>query len=244
MTDTIPTDNKPESVPESLMHSVVNDSDTEVLFSLSDTIITDSIEAIKDSDLLSSIPITREIMGLVKAGFAYRDRRYISKLLSFLAETSKMSQEDKDQYTRKLDEDPKKAHDAGETILDIIDKVTSRQKAIMVGKMVRAYGHEESLTYDLLMRMCEIIERAYLQDLQGLQKGEGYNASNLESVGIIKPIRHEDIEKVVQAALESAKYESIVIKDPATNPPPPEPKIDRSGLTEEGSNLQRILRSY
>lgn len=114
----------------------------------------------------------------------------------------------------------------------------------MVGKLVRAYGHESSLTYDTLMRMCEMIERTYLQDLQGLQRGEGYDASSLESVGIIKPIRHEDIEKIVQAALESAKYEGILIKDPATNPPPPEPKIDRSGLTEEGSNLQRILRDY
>jgi hypothetical protein len=237
-------DVKPENIPESLMRSVINDSDTDVLFSLSDTIITDSVEAIKDSDVLSHLPITREIIGLIKVGFAYRDRRYLSKLLSFLGETSKMSEEDKDRYTRKLDEDPKKAQEAGETILDIIDKVTSREKAIMVGKLVRAYGHEAALTYDMLMRMCEIIERAYLQDLQGLQIGEGYNASNLESVGIIKPIRHEDIEKVIQAALKTAKYEGITIKDPGTNPPPPEPKIDRSGLTEEGSNLQRILREY
>jgi hypothetical protein len=244
LTSVTPADTEPDNIPESLMRSVVNDSNTEVLFSLSDTIITDSIEAIKDSDLLSHIPITREIIGLIKAGFAYRDRRYISKLLSFLAETSKMSQEDKEQYTRKLDEDPKKAREAGETILDIIDKVTSRQKAIMVGKVVRAYGHEESLTYDLIMRICEIIERTYLQDLQGLQAGEGYNESNLESVGIIKPIRHEDIEKVVKAAIEAAEYASPTIKDGLTPPPPREPKIDRSGLTEEGSNLQRILRSY
>src|SRR5438270_152173 len=136
-------DVKPENIPESLMHSVINDSNTEVLFSLSDTIITDSIEAIKNSDVLSHIPITKEIMGLIKVGFAYRDRRYVSKLLSFLAETSKMSQEDREQYTRKLDEDPKKAREAGETILDIIDKLTTREKAIMVGKLVRAYGHEK-----------------------------------------------------------------------------------------------------
>ena len=237
-------DEKPENISESLMRSIVNDSDTDALFSFSDTIITDSVEAIKDSDLLSHLPITRVILGLIKVGFAYRDRRYLSKLLSFLAETSKMSQGDKEQYTLKLDEDPKKAREAGETILDIIDKVTSRAKAVMVGKLVRAYGHESSLDYDMLMRMCEIVERAYLQDLQGLQNGEGYNASNLESVGIIKPIRHEDIEKVVKAAIEAAEYASPTIKDGLTPPPPREPKIDRSGLTEEGSNLQRILRDY
>ncbi len=237
-------DEEPENIPASLMRSVVNDSDTEALFSLSDTIITDSVEAIKDSDLLSHLPITKEIIGLIKVGFAYRDRRYLSKLLSFLAETSKMSEEDKAEYTRKLDEDPKKAQEAGETILDIIEKVTSREKAVMIGKLVRAYGHEKDITYNLLMRMCEMVERAYLQDLQALQRGGGYNEANLESVGIIKPIRHEDIEKIVRAALESAKYESIPIKDPVSNPAPPEPEMDHSGLSEEGTNLQRILRDY
>ncbi len=226
------------------MRSVVNDYDTEALFSLSDQVITNSVEIIKDSDVLSNLPITREIIGLVKVGFAYRDRRYLSKLLSFLAETSKMSAEDKAEYTRKLDENPKKAREAGETILDIIDKLTSREKAIMVGKLVRAYGHEKVLSYDVLMRMCEMVERAYLQDLQGLQRGNGYNESNLESVGIIKPIRHEDIEKVVLAAIKAAEWASPTIKDGLTPPPPREPKIDRSGLTDEGTNLQRILREY
>ena len=237
-------DEKSENIPESLMRSVVNDSDTEALFTLSDTIITDSVKAIDDSDLLSHIPITREIMGLVKAGFAYRDRRYISKLLSFLAETSKMSAEDRAEYTRKLDENPKKAQEAGETILDIIDKVTSREKAVIVGKLVRAYGHEPDLTYDTLMRLCEMVERTYLQDLQGLQQGQRYNEANLESVGIVKPIRHEDIEKLAMAILERAKYDQPTIKDGVTPAPAGEPKIDRSGLTEEGTSLQRILREY
>jgi hypothetical protein len=237
-------DEKPENIPESLMRSVVNDEDTEALFNLSDSLLTNSVDVIKDSDVLSHLPITKEILGLIKVGFAYRDRRYLSKLLSFLAETSKMSDEDRAEYTRKLDEDPKKARETGEAILDIIDKVTSREKAIMVGKLVRAYGHENELSRDMLMRMCEMVERAYLQDLQALQQGQGYNEANLESVGIIKPIRHEDINKVVMAALESAKYNNIAIKDPATNPAPAEPEIDHSGLTEEGSNLQRILKGY
>jgi len=237
-------DEEPENIPESLMRSVVNDYDTDVLFSLSDSIIRDSVDAIKDSDLLSEIPITREIIGLVKVGFAYQQRRSISKLLSFLAESSKMSKEDKERYLRKLDENPKNAKQAGEIILDIIDKVTSTEKAIMVGKVVRAYGHEEAITYELMMHMCEIIERAYLQDLQCLPRGEGYNASNLESVGIIKPIRHEDIEKIVKAAIEAGEYASIPIKDGITPAPAREPKLDRSGFTEEGSNLQRILRDY
>jgi hypothetical protein len=237
-------DLKPENVPDSLMRSVVNDYDTDVLYDLSDTVISDSIEVIKSSDLLSHIPITREIIGLVKAGLAYRDRRSISKLLSFLAETSKMSPEDKQRYLNKLDADTKHAQKAGEIILDIIDKVTSTEKAIMVGKVVRAYGHEADLARGLMVRMCEIIDRAYLEDLQTLPSGKGYNESNLESVGIIKPIRHEDIEKVVMAAITAAEYASPAIKHGLTPPPPKEQKIARSGFTEEGSNLQRILRDY
>lgn len=235
---------EPESIPESLIHSVMAADQTDALFSLSDTIITDSIDAIKDSDLLSHFPITRELIGLAKVGFAYRDRRFVSKLLSFLAETSKMSQKDKENFLRKLDETPEKAREAGETILDIIDKITNKEKAIMIGKVIRAYGHESGLSYELMLNMCEIIQRAYLSDLQCLPLGRGYNESNLESVGVIKPIRHEDIEKIVKQAVDAGEYAAIPVKGDLTIPPVRDPKMDRAGFTKEGANLQRILKDY
>lgn len=235
---------EPENVSKSLLYSVTVADQTDALFSLSDTIITDSVEAIKDSDLLSHFPITRELIGLIKAGFAYHDRRFVSKLLSFLGETSKMSKEDKEEFLRKLDESPKKAQEAGEAILDIIDKITSKEKAVMIGKVIRAYGHESELGYELMLHMCEIIQRAYLSDLECLPLGSGYNESNLESVGVIKPIRHEDIEKIVKQAIEAGEYAAIPIKGDLTIPPLRDPKMERAGFTEEGTNLQRILREY
>ncbi len=235
---------QPENVTSSLFYSISTTNQTDSLFSLSDSVITDSVEAIRESDLLSHFPITRQIVGLIKAGFSYRDRRFISKLLSFLGEASKMSQEEKDRFIHKLDMNPAKAQEAGEAILDMIDKITNKEKAVMIGKVIRAYGNEEDLTYELMLHMCEIIQRAYLSDLQYLVAGVGYNESNLESVGVIKPIRHEDIEAVVKQAVEAGEYAAIPIKDGITPAPAREPKIVRSGLTEEGASLQRVLSSY
>jgi hypothetical protein len=140
--------------------------------------------------------------------------------------------------------DPAKTQEAGEAILDMIDKITNKEEAVMIGKVIRAYGNEEALTYELMLHMCEIIQRAYLSDLQYLAAGAGYNESNLESVGAIKPIRHEDIEAIVKQAVEAGEYAAIPIKNGMTPAPAREPKMARSGLTEEGANLQRILSNY
>lgn len=226
------------------MHAVVNDYDTDTLMAFGDEVVLNTTEFLKNNEMLNHIPVVKGIVGVVKVGIAYRDKRYLSKFFSFLAETSKMSEADKTEYVRKLDRDPKKAFEAGETLLDLIDKVTSREKAIMIGKLVRAYGHEDVIDHNSLMRMCEMVERAYLQDLQGLVSGQGYNEASLESVGIIKPIRHEDIERALQATLERADYMNPTIKDNFTLPPPERPQLIRSGLTGEGATIQRVLRDY
>lgn len=237
-------DEQPESLSASLILSITKADQTEALFSLSDSVIADSVESIEKSDLLSNFPITREIVGLIKLGSVFRERRFASKLFSFLGETSKMSQEDKDRFVYKLDIDSDKAQETGEVLLEIIDKITNREKAVMIGKVVRAFGHEEDLSYELMLHMCEIIHRAYLKDLQHLEAGSGYSESNLESIGVIMPIRHKDIENIAKQAIEAGEYAAIPIKDGMTPTPAREPKMQRSGLTEEGANLQRILSSY
>ena len=233
----------PESLPMSLMHSVVNEYSTETLMDLGETVVDDIASSVFNSDVLTKLPVVGGLVALGKGVSSYRDRRYVSKILSFLSETSKASDDDKKKYRQKLDADAEECSKAGEVILDLIDKITSTEKAVMIGKVFRAFMHETDLTTNQLVYMCEIIERTYLQDLISLQKSEVHNETNLESVGIRKPMRVEDVNKAIDAAISRMLAQMPVVREGPINTDE-EPKVVQSGLTDAGYNLQRILRSY
>lgn len=239
---------EPEKLSESLMHSVINDYSASALIELSESLLDEATDSLVKSEVLTKIPVLGVLVGLTRGVFAFRDRRYASKILSFLAETSKASEDDKARYRKKLDKSPDEVRKAGETVLDIIDKITNAEKAVMMGKIFRAYMHEDDLTTEQLIYLCEIIERTYLQDLISLQKSEIHNDVNLESVGIKKPLRVEDVDKAIADALseyDNTKERNTSLVSKSLSPVSFKvAKIPQSGLTDAGFNLTRILRSY
>ncbi len=242
----------PEMLPESLMHSIVNDQTSDVLLEMSESVLDAATEGLLQNDTLSEIPVLKTVIGVARGALAFRDRRYISKLLRMLAEAAKVSDEDRKQFQEKLDNNPKEAKRAGIVILDIVDKITTNEKAAMVGKLMRAYMHEPELTLEQLINLCEIVERAYLQDLISLEKSETHNDVHLENVGIKKPMRVEDINQVILEAVNQAVEESTsragVIKETFTAEQTDGKKllaqVQQSGFTDVGYELMRILRSY
>lgn len=237
--------NKPENLPDSLMHSVINGYTADALADFGESMLDDLTNAVIDSDIVTDIPVIKSIVGLGKASVNFRDRRYLSKLVSFLSETAKASPEDKAKYREKLDKNPEECKKAGQTILDIIDKITSTQKAIMVGKVFRAFMHEEGLTTAQLVTLCEMIEKGYVDDLIELSKKEDgrWNDAHLESVGIKKPMRVEDINKAINAAMARMLKQMPVIREGSINDEE-EPQVVQSGFTEPGDLLRRILQTY
>lgn len=233
---------KPEKLSESLISSVLNDSTSDALIDLSESVLDSAIESIVESDVLVKIPVVGFIAGFTKGVISLRDRLYVSKILSFFSETAKATEEDKRKYQEKLDKDPEECKKAGYVILDLIDKVTSNEKAAMIGKIFHAFMRE-GFTPAKMIHLCEIIERTYLQDLNSLPNPNARkNASNLESVGIKKPIRHEDINKAIEDAMEKTK-KGMQIHD-KIDIMRLNPTVEESGLTPEGDELRRILANY
>lgn len=234
------------------MHSVINDQSTDALFDLSESVLDSATESLVNNEAISEIPVLKSVVGAAKGALAFRDRRYVSKLLRMLSETSRASEEDRQKFREKLDRNPKEVKRAGTVILDIVDKITSDEKATMVGKVIRAYMHEDELTIEQLILLCEVIERTYVQDLISLEKSEIHNDVHLESVGIKKPIRVEDINNAMEAVanqvVEEATSRAGAIKEMFTAEPTEGKQVmtqvQQSGFTDLGSNLVRILRSY
>ena len=177
-----------------------------------------------------------------------RDRLYIRKLLRFLAETSNVSEQDKKRYRDKLDKDPKEAKRAGAVILDLIDKAVDAEKAAMIGKVVRAFMHEDDLNTGEMIALCEMIDKAYLDDLRALSRGDDepgkpWNDVNLEGIGVKKPIRAEDINKAI-TALNSRLLKQMPVVHEAPINDSENPEVIESGFTDAGAKLRRILRDY
>lgn len=236
---------RPQKVANSLMHSIVNSYSSDDLIQMSETMLDSTGDSLLKSDMLTKIPVLGILAAFAKGVLTFRDLRYVSKLLSFLSETSKASDVDRSQYQKKLDNNPKESQKAGSTILDIVDKFTSTEKAIMAGKVMRAFMHEVSMGFDQIVYLCEIIDRAHLDDLISLEKNDIHNDSNLEAVGIKKPMRVEDINIAIKAAMDSALSKIPILKEGQEYPTGiRNPTVTESGLTEEGANLQRILRNY
>jgi hypothetical protein len=236
---------KKETVSESFMHSVVNDFSSEDLIELGEEALDKGGEFFTKSDVVTKIPVIGILAAFAKGAFAFRERRYVSKLMSFFSETSKASDEDKAKYEAKLAKYPKKSKKTGATILDMVDKFTSAEKAVMAGKIVRAFMHEDSMTFEEVIYLCEIVEKAHLDDLNSLTKGDVYNNSNLEAVGIKKPMRSEDVNVAIQAAIDRVMSKMPIVHEHDEYPTGvKDPSVLESGLTDEGQKLQIILRTY
>ena len=241
-----------ESLPQSLMFSAANEYTLSTLTDFAESLLDDVTDAVFESDIATKIPVIGGLVAMGKGMLILRDRRYANKLVYFLTETSKASKADKEKFRQKLNENPKECKKAGEVLMDILDKVTSIEKAIMLGKVVRASMNDPEVTFDHVITLSEMIEKAYLKDLTALSKGkkngiQGWDDTHLESVGIKKPMRVEDVNSAIDAAISQLKQETPALQDRSTQNGYTilyKPEIVESGFTDMGSLLVRILQEY
>jgi Cdc6-like AAA superfamily ATPase len=203
-----------------------------------------ALDSVTDNEIIKEIPVINWIAGFYNGVISIKDKLYFEKILSFIKETSKANKVDRNKFIEKTNKDLEGWDKTGKIVLDIIDKLTSADKAVIIGKLFRAYMHENDMSSDHLIHLCEIVERTYLEDLINLKKDKFENESNLEAVGIQKPIRHEDIDILTNNILKVAEWYSIQIKPYPFEELKANVKIARSGLTQEGYDIQRIMREY
>jgi len=231
---------KQDDLPSSLLKSVTQDGASQALVDLSELALDDISSDLLHNEALSKVPVVGIAVGLAKGALGVRDRLYIRKLLSFLLETSKASDEERKQYAQKLAENPKEHKRASEAVLEILDRITSAEKAKMVGKIFRAYMVEGTVTTNQLQYLSEIIDKAYLQDLVSIANNQVPNYYNLVNVGVMNTVPAEQIMKHVQEAQDREfSMASRGMSRPAL------PTITKNaGFTDAGAELARILRSY
>ena len=101
------------------------------------------IDTVLDNEILKSIPVVNTLIKIVKGTLDIRDRLFIAKISSLLKSIENVPPEFKEKIRRKISDDPKGAQKVGETVVFVIERLTSLDKADIIGKVVLAYldGH-------------------------------------------------------------------------------------------------------
>lgn len=115
-------------------------------------------------DSAQEIPILRTLAGLARMGIGVREYLFARKLLKFYSQMGRATLEQRATFVNRLREDGELAR-VGETILEVLDKALTAEKAELVG---RVYAHciAEGIAWRDCERMCEMTTAAYLDDLR------------------------------------------------------------------------------
>ena len=168
--------------PLSLSASLVNSITKE-----SSSIISDFAEITLDSVLedgfLKDIPFVSTAISLYRIGKSVHEREHIRKLASFLDEIRQhtLDEATREEYLRKLRENPKKRDKELEYVLIIIDRYIGYDKPRMLAKLYLAFLHEE-ISWDEFAVFSEVIDRLLPNDYPALLDAD-YNYIAKDGLG-------------------------------------------------------------
>lgn len=181
--NSLSTETNPETA---LVKSFASDALGDVLADAGDAIVA----VIADSTALDSVPI----IGLLKGSFdAYRDirdRLFVRKVLVFLREIHKTSNDERTKFLKELDA-TNATFRFGEAILLLLERADSMQKPEIVGRVMAAHvaGH---ISYQRAARLAAIVDRCYVEDFRlltafrnGTQGANTHIAESLAAAGLL-----------------------------------------------------------
>lgn len=148
---------------DSLVETISNSD----LTAIGSDILEIGIDTILADGILKEIPIVNVATGLWKTGVAIRDYRFVSKLLYFLNESSKLSIKQREKIIEKLEYDNYQG-EAGEKLISIIDNLETKSKAKLLGKLICLFKHKK-ITRDEFWRVSFIIEKLPITDINSLE---------------------------------------------------------------------------
>lgn len=142
---------------------------------------------------LHGVPVLGVAIGLWRAGQDVRKWLEFRQLVYFLEGVSKASPENREAFTKKLQEEGK-IEEFGENMLLLLDRLDDTSKPRIVGRIMAAHidGH---LDYSTAMRLCAMIARCYATDLAylktfepGVQRNSEAIAGMLAADGLLKQV--------------------------------------------------------
>lgn len=177
-------------------HFASNFSDIATMKDELTEIATDLAEIGLDSQLADGLLKDLPIVGLVykvgKVALSIPDLILAAKVKKFLVELDKIEPEKREQFRRRVENDPDLAQRTGQAVLLSIDSADELEKAAIIGVLFTAYVNEE-LTLTDFRRMLYSMNRAFIDDLRNLirnmatsQKSESFDFPELSGTPLVQ----------------------------------------------------------
>lgn len=137
------------------------------------------------------IPYIGSLFKLGKVALNYMDYCFVRKLHYFLAESDNIEPEKKEEFLNGLDKKDYKRINAMMT--QLLYTADEDGKATLMGKIYRSRLLGE-IDEEMMLRLCSVVNKAFLADLDHLEEFIGENASddhirdNLNSLGLLQDL--------------------------------------------------------
>lgn len=166
---------------------------TLALPSLGDALTDAADHALKwqlDNPVVQQIPVLKSVFDIAKVGMDIQQLLFSKRVVAFLGELKDTSTTQRQAFIAKHAND--KGHrKLGETIISLLARAENAEKARLMG-LITAAAIQGSVALDKAMRLCAMVDRAYLEDLSMVRTfirprpSTSTEAESLKSVGFLK----------------------------------------------------------
>lgn len=123
------------------------------------------IDNVLKEGLVKEIPIIGTLVGLGKVALGIRERLFLKKIISFLAELEGIDVSQRKAMVDQINSSKNYRIKVGEKLLYIIERCDDYEKAQLVGRLFSAFLGKR-LTYSEFLKSATIVERAFMEDLK------------------------------------------------------------------------------
>ncbi|WP_026932633.1 hypothetical protein [Christiangramia echinicola] len=123
-----------------------------------------ALDTILENEVLKDFPVIGTISNVIKASKNIRDKIFAKKVLLFLQSLNDCSLEQREKFTKQIDQNPKKKQKVGEAVIVLLDRIDDMDKPQIIGNLFKAYINED-INYDDFIKMSSIINKINLKDL-------------------------------------------------------------------------------
>jgi hypothetical protein len=147
------------------------------------------LDAMLNEGVLKDIPVFGTLTKLYSVG-ATKDKIFEKKILKFLFELKKISENERNDFTQKINSNEKQAQKIGEHILVILDRLDDLYKPIILAKLLSA-NIQGKIDYEMFVRLSSIIDKSLVSDINKLKdyresQFSSFTATSLQNTGLVK----------------------------------------------------------
>lgn len=116
------------------------------------------LDSVLSEGTLRDIPILGTLVAVGRVGICIKDQIFAKKLVRFLSNLAEVGQADRLEMLDRLDNEDGFAHQVGDRLIELLDKVDAHAKPEMLAKAFRAYA-SRTIDGEMLNRLNHAIER-------------------------------------------------------------------------------------